>query len=726
LLVVREGGAALNSKVIDQRYIDGPICETLRLSGRVGSRRAINFAFTVKHFKSAKLVKIEATLHNPRRAQHIGGFWDLGDPQSEWLESAALSFTIDLTPERSVRWLERTDDHWHETSAARWSLLQLNSGGQNWQSRVHVDAQGHGLTGNQGYKVEFDDKVIRGTRATPTVAVSDGAVGLKTTMVDFWEKFPSGIAVDGKTLLLQMFPKQPDRNVELQGGEKTTRTIWLQLGQNDIGTSDLSWVHKPLVAISDLYGLAKTGGLEWLTEDSRTPPSQDEIRLPDEMLSGPRNFFWKREQVDEFGWRNFGDFWADHEEKYSDDRSPVISHYNQQYDLLYGLLRQYLRTRDCRWWDLARPLAEHVIDIDIYDTKGDRSAYNGGMFWHTSHYRDAGTCTHRSYSRHMVGEKHPVHGGGLSNEHNYTTGLLLYYFLTGTERAKEAVLSLADWVIAMDDGEQHLLAPLSSARTGNASSTAETTFHGPGRGAGNSINSLLDGWQLTREAKYLDKLTELIYRVVHPNDSPDEFQLRNAELRWSYTVCLQALLRYLEIADGQVPDLDAYIRASLRTYGVWMMENESLYLDKPEELEFPTETWAAQDLRKGTTMMLIGRTVVGGEQGERMYQRGREHFLAAWERLRAFETRDYTRPMAIALQQLPIYRYALTLKPLPADAVLSAGPRTWPPKTPFRTQKQQIRDQFRSPLGIARMTLRALRPRPWIQTFRQSRFFGVR
>ena len=44
-------------------------------------------------------------------------------------------------------------------------------------------------------------------------------------------------------------------------------------------------------------------------------------------------------------------------------------------------------------------LAVHVRDIDVYHTDEDKSAYNHGLFWHTVHYVDAGTSTHRSYPR---------------------------------------------------------------------------------------------------------------------------------------------------------------------------------------------------------------------------------------------------------------------------------------------------------------------------------------
>ena len=37
---------------------------------------------------------------------------------------------------------------------------------------------------------------------------------------------------------------------------------------------------------------------------------------------------------------------------------------------------------------------------------------------------------------------------------------------------------------------------------------------------------------------------------------------------------------------------------SLTHYAKWMKDHEYAYLDKPEILEFPNQTWTGQDLRK--------------------------------------------------------------------------------------------------------------------------------
>src|SRR5690606_9880651 len=152
------------------------------------------------------------------------------------------------------------------------------------------------------------------------------------------------------------------------------------------------------------------------------------------------------------------------------------------------------------WLDLLRDAARHTIDIDIYHTSEDRPAYSGGLFWHTDHHRPAATSTHRTYSR----KNGPIgrYGGGPSNEHNYTSGLLLYYWLTGDGAARDAVIGLADWVVAMDDGARTWLSLLDEGPTGKASCTVSPDYHKPGRGAGNSINALLDAYAACGDRRY--------------------------------------------------------------------------------------------------------------------------------------------------------------------------------------------------------------------------------
>jgi hypothetical protein len=428
-------------------------------------------------------------------------------------------------------------------------------------------------------------------------------------------------------------------------------------------------------------------------------------------IGGANSLFARREVIDEFGWRNYGDLYADHETAYYTGPKPVISHYNNQYDVVWGMLLQWLRTGDRRWLALADPLVRHVIDIDIYHSQEDKSAYNGGLFWHTDHYRDAATASHRAYS---IANKPPgkPYGGGPCNEQNYTTGLLHYYYLTGNRLAREAVLSLANWVVAMDDGARNVLGLIDAGPTGRASSTTFSNYHGPGRGCGNSVNALLDAWLLTDDGHYLAKAEELIHRSVHPHDDMAARNLLNAEQRWSYTVFLNVLARYLELkaVAGQLDDAYAYAQACLLHYADWMIENELFYFDRPAELEYPTETWAAQEIRKANVLRAAAAHA-DEPMAERALVRALEISERVWTDLLRFGHPGTTRALAILMVE--------GLKDSSSRAEWGQAPRVagndWTPPASFVGQKQRVAARLKSVTGLAGACLRLIDPRRWRQ-----------
>jgi hypothetical protein len=280
---------------------------------------------------------------------------------------------------------------------------------------------------------------------------------------------------------------------------------------------------------------------------------------------------------------------------------------------------------------------------------------------------------------------------------------------------------MAERVIAMDDGAQHWMAPLSSERSGAASSTSEPNYHGLGRGVGNSLNTLVDAWHLTHDLRYLEKCHELVHRIVHPNDAIDTLHLENIELRWSYTVALQALTRvyhcFAQVQIGSCP----YIQACLLHYGRWMLAHESLALDRRDQLEFPTETWPAQDLRKGNCLLMIA-CFARGEEAQQMRTKGLEIFETAWDQLCRFDTRCFTRPAAIVLQQLPVFEFFSVARDEWGISPVELANRTWPARSPFIPQKERVKQQLKSPFGVIRMGQSMLRPTSWQYFFAETPF----
>ena len=330
-------------------------------------------------------------------------------------------------------------------------------------------------------------------------------------------------------------------------------------------------------------------------------------------------------------------------------------------------------------------LARHVRDIDIYWTREDKAAYNGGLFWHTSHYIDADTATHRTYPR-------GAPGGGPSAEHNYNVGLMLHYFMTGERASREAAVGLARWVIDMDDGRQTAFRLLAGGATGIASASGSTHYHGPGRASANSIRACLIAARLTGAPEYAAKADELIRRCIHPADDVVARQLDDVERRWFYTIFLQTLGWYLQEKSerGQLDEMYAHARDSLLHYARWMAVHERPYLDRPEVLEFPNATWIAQDLRKGEVLLWAAQHATG-EERRQFLERARFFFDYSIDTLSLDPTRTFTRILVLLLSNGLRFGWAARQGwSLPPPVVTNVRP-TALPRAPFEPQKTRAR-----------------------------------
>ena len=264
----------------------------------------------------------------------------------------------------------------------------------------------------------------------------------------------------------------------------------------------------------------------------------------------------------------------------------------------------------------------------------------------------------------------------------------------------------------MDDGRRTIFGLIDSGPTGLASSTASPDFHGPGRGCGNSVNSLLDAWLLTSDRRYLEKAEELIRRVIHPATDIAALDLLNVERRWSYTIFLTVLARYLHLKgeQGEQDPMYAYARSSLTHFAGWMAENEVSYLDYPEQLEYPTEAWAAHELRKANVLRLAA-THVDEPLRTKWMRRGDELSERAWSHLMRFESRHSARAVAIMLQEglrdVQFRRHPIAVHGRRSDSFNHGTPKSFVP------QKKRVLAQLKTPGGLVGVMMKMISPHRW-------------
>ncbi len=651
----------------------GAVRSTLRSNGSFVDAKGtplLGLCIRIDAFPVVSRYKIQVTIHNKNAARHVGGYWDLGDEGSIFFKDFEVVFRgfKDFT----LQWCSE-GEVWSSGGSSAFSIHQLSSGSETVNSPNHVNDQNRLPELDSGFTVKANQEIVqRGSRISPYVKMVSEKSSWIFSLDNFWQNFPKTIHRDGDAIKIGLFPREYPDHYELQGGEKKTHTLQIFQSVEDAGCMAVA---EPVVVLSKARMVAKI-----LPFDEDVPADEAMDSLIQQGIDGPNSFFIKRERIDEYGWRNFGDVYADHETWLNDTGELFSSHYNNQYDLIYGFLRMYMLSAKPEWYRLASELAEHVLDIDLYHTKEDRVEYNGGLFWHTAHYLPAQTSTHRSYSK--LQEHDPSQaGGGPGGEHCYTTGLKLYYLTTGCERAKHAVVELAAWVGYFYDGSGTMIEAFIKLLRWRLKACFQV-FRGANisrhrypihRGIGNLIVAQLDSFEITCERKYLDRAEHVILGAIGPLDDLVARGLEDVEGNWFYSIFLQSLIRYLDVKRS-LKEYDSsffYARDSLMHYSDWIVLKEQPYLDNPDVLEYANHTWAAQDIRRCAILLDAYRYA----DSERPDYLARSQFFARYvvRELGSEPTSSYTRILAILMQNHG------------ASALAIAGPmrHPLPPAVPY-------------------------------------------
>ncbi len=341
----------------------GPLRATVYVEARAGAAAstALDVRARVSLFAALPVVRLELTLRNSRRAEHPGGYWELGDPGSVFLRDASVVVTS-VAAEHAT-WSEFAGAPPREVSTPT-VLYQDSSGGPAWQSRVHLNRKGEVPVRDSGYELIAPQVHVRGQRATPVVYTTpqDGAVAI--AVQDFWQNFPKSLEADGARLVAHLFPGQFADHHELQGGEQKSHVLGIALGEDPVGARPLDWVMRPAVVAGSPQWYAEADAAPYLSPAGADPDGRYEAIVRG-AVDGPDSFERKREAIDEYGWRHFGDLYADHESVSAPPDAPIVSHYNNQYDPVAGVAVQFMRSAATRWWTAMTGLARHVADIDV-------------------------------------------------------------------------------------------------------------------------------------------------------------------------------------------------------------------------------------------------------------------------------------------------------------------------------------------------------------------------
>ncbi len=646
----------------------------------------LKFKSRLSFFRDCSYCFCDFTILNPNPAVHPEGFWDLGKEGSFFFKN--LGIRLETGSDGSY------SNFWKIKPGAKISshgepvlIYQDSSGGDNWQSKNHFNRFKNVPVSFKGYKVSFGDNILdQGLRASPVLSLSNNNCTMTVTVQNFWQNFPTALESDGEALTISLFPDQFNDIFELQGGEQKTHQMCFNFSSQAKYDDSLDWVHDPVGVKPNAKWYVASNAIPYLLPESELPKEEPYKKIFDlvrSAIQGENSFEKRREIIDEYGWRNFGDLYADHENRLYLGEKPIISHYNNQYDLINSFVFQYISSGAEKWFQLAKELALHVTDIDIYHTSKDACAYNHGMFWHTDHFATAGTSTHRSFSKLVLKEDNQYsledgpaasykhHGGGPSSQHVYTGGLVNYYFLTGDENIKSGTLELAEFVSGLIQGPRHPVAILKKmarntinwAKHLSGKKPMEPYGHaeGPDRGSGNMLSVLLDAFMISKDRQYLFQAESLIRECVHPEDDLAARDLLKINIRWSYTIFLQGVCKYLRLKAewAEYDVMFCYAKETLIHYAKWMVDNEVPILTLSESFDYPNPaTRAANDIRKSNVLFIAAG--YAPENLQPIFKEKAEFFFSeACKGLLMHESGCLTRPLAILMQNMFVSFYCL-------------------------------------------------------------------
>jgi hypothetical protein len=237
------------------------------------------------------------------------------------------------------------------------------------------------------------------------------------------------------------------------------------------------------------------------------------------------------ERTDFYGIFDYGDWPLDYE-------GYEVAPLNPKYNNDYGMWLQWARSGDTRWFALAQAADRHFADIDILHNRHTPRHWGDGIaFGHSEHDEPGFTNPHRNRNS---GNPDTAYG---------VPGMLLAYYLTGYDKARESALELSDSIEWRLRNDEHL-AQYFPGNTGAGYAIGDDMSDVNSRPAANSLSIAVAAYRATGDARYLqvaDALVDWAKPAVQPYIAckitrGDERSMRP----WQLNMYLRALADYIQ------------------------------------------------------------------------------------------------------------------------------------------------------------------------------------
>ena len=258
-----------------------------------------------------------------------------------------------------------------------------------------------------------------GKKAAGNVVATDASAALGFGVRNFHEYAPTAIAVRSNEVSVELLPNDPEQTMhKLHGGRQRTHEVLLDFS-TDAAAHLAAFQGPRLLAIApptwyadlEIFGMIA----EEATDLSKYPAGQrDAIRtwqkLQRSMVESNRPVF----KAFHYGWLDYGDLhWR-----------PGWS--NGHYDWSLGMMLQFLRTGQRKFFEAAEAMAWHRMDI----------AQNHNLEIGKANPRYAWSRGLTYYEK----DTHRTTGNGPKQTHSWNRGIAYYGLLTGNEMARRTAI----------------------------------------------------------------------------------------------------------------------------------------------------------------------------------------------------------------------------------------------------------------------------------------------
>ncbi len=438
----------------------------------------------------------------------------------------------------------------------------------------------------RGYRVMLGKTTVTaGNQAAGWLSVAGPSAGWTIGVRDFWQNFPKALrAAPNGTLQIALFPDEfgpRDYGFTLRAGEHKTHEVLLA------PVTQSSFTAEPLFAQASAAWYVDSGAFGLTALPNRQDWPDHEQYIESLLITSPahhlddyfKNLPEALARSDFYGIFDFGDWMIDYE-------GFEVAPLNLKYDNDYGMWLQWARTGNSRWFALAEAADRHAADIDILHNHHTPRHWGDGIaFGHSEHDEAGFTNPHRNRNS---GSPDTAFG---------VPGMLLAFYLTGYDKARDSAVELADAIEYRLRNDEHLC-PAFADCNGEGYVLYDGLYDVGARPAANSLYIAVAAYRATGDTRYL-QVADAVVDWARPAAQPfmpcprasgDDRSMR----AWTLNLYLRALADYIEVrSEFGLPDAHN-ARSSFLAYTNWLRTCPWLNLASAEtgpRGAFPYEWW---------------------------------------------------------------------------------------------------------------------------------------